>query len=103
MVSASLRDIETMVKTGKFREDLYYRLCQMRINLPSLRSRKDDIPTLAKHFVKNYCHQNKFEKTIEIPPEFVGGTVLISNYDDAVAPADTTVTLQPYQSLAILV
>lgn len=40
---------------------------------------------------------------IEIPPEFVGGTVLISNYDDAVAPADTTVTLQPYQSLAILV
>ena len=39
---------------------------------------------------------------IEIPPEFVGGTVLISNYDDAVAPADTAVTLQPYQSLAIL-
>ncbi|MFT3944156.1 MAG: alpha,alpha-phosphotrehalase [Ancrocorticia sp.] len=39
---------------------------------------------------------------IEIPPEFVGGTVLISNYDDVVAPADTAVTLRPYQSLAIL-
>ena len=40
---------------------------------------------------------------IEIPPEFVGGTILVSNYDDAVVPTDTAVTLQPYQSLAILV
>jgi transcriptional regulator with GAF, ATPase, and Fis domain/serine/threonine protein kinase/tetratricopeptide (TPR) repeat protein len=71
VVSASLKDIEIMVKSGKFREDLYYRLCQMRINLPALRSRKDDIPTLAKHFVKQHCVQNKIEKTIEIPPEFM--------------------------------
>lgn len=60
-----------MVKAGKFREDLYYRLCQMRINLPPLRTRKDDIPALAKHFVKQYCHQNKIETPIAIPPEFM--------------------------------
>lgn len=71
VVSASLKDIETMVKAGKFREDLYYRLCQMRINLPGLKERKDDIPALAKHFVKKYCQQNKIEGPVQIPPEFM--------------------------------
>lgn len=71
IVSASLKDIESMVKAGKFREDLYYRLCQMRINLPGLKNRKDDIPSLAKHFVKKYCQQNKIEGQVQIPPEFM--------------------------------
>jgi len=49
------RDIEKQIKDGKFREDLHYRLNVIPFHLPPLRERKDDIPLLAKHFVKKYC------------------------------------------------
>ena len=49
------RDIEKQIKDGKFREDLHYRLNVIPFQLPPLREKKDDIPLLAKHFVKKYC------------------------------------------------
>ena len=48
------RDIEKQIEVGKFREDLHYRLNVIPFNLPPLRERKDDIPLLAKYFVKKY-------------------------------------------------
>ena len=52
VVSASNRDLPTLVREGIFREDLYYRLAVIPIRLPSLRERGDDIPLLAQYFLE---------------------------------------------------
>lgn len=54
IIAATNRDLEEMVKAGTFRQDLYYRLNVINIKTPSLRERKEDIPLLAKHFLKKY-------------------------------------------------
>jgi DNA-binding NtrC family response regulator len=51
IVCATNRDLEAMVKTGRFREDLYYRLKGVEIDLPALRTRQSDIPELVRHFL----------------------------------------------------
>lgn len=52
IIAATNRDLDQLVKEGKFREDLFYRLNVVRITLPSLRDRRDDIPMLAHHFLQ---------------------------------------------------
>jgi two-component system response regulator PilR (NtrC family) len=52
VLSASNKDIGELAKERKFREDLYYRLCQIRIDLPPLRERREDIPLLVDHFIR---------------------------------------------------
>lgn len=51
-VAATNRDLERMVSTGEFRQDLYYRLNVVRIDIPPLRDRPEDIPLLASHFIR---------------------------------------------------
>lgn len=51
LITATNRDLEKMVEEGKFREDLYYRICVIPIHIPPLRERKDDIPLLANQFL----------------------------------------------------
>jgi len=55
VIAATNRDIEQMVEEGTFREDLYYRLNIIRLHIPALRQRKDDIPILLAHFIKEAC------------------------------------------------
>jgi DNA-binding NtrC family response regulator len=53
-ISATNRDVESMIKQGKFREDLFYRINVVTIKLPPLRERKEDIEPLVRHFIQKY-------------------------------------------------
>jgi DNA-binding NtrC family response regulator len=55
VVAATNRNLETGVKEGTFREDLYYRLNVLHVHLPPLRQRAEDLPDLARHFVERTC------------------------------------------------
>ncbi len=62
VVAASNQNLSEKVRDGEFREDLYYRLNVMRVILPPLRDRRDDIPLLVNYFLKKF--NNKFNKKI---------------------------------------
>lgn len=55
VLSASNRNLDQLVRNGKFRQDLYYRLNVIRVELPALRHRSDDIPLLVKHFIDKFA------------------------------------------------
>ncbi|MEE4115044.1 MAG: sigma-54 dependent transcriptional regulator [Marinilabiliaceae bacterium] len=56
VICATNRDLKSMVENGTFREDLFYRLNVVTINVPPLRDRTEDIPMLVHHFIKKYCN-----------------------------------------------
>ena len=68
IIAATNADLELEVRRGTFREDLYYRLNVITISLPALRSRTEDIPMLARHFLARYARENDKELD-EIAPE----------------------------------
>jgi two-component system response regulator GlrR len=62
IISATHRNLEEAIKAGTFREDLYYRLHVVALSLPSLSQRREDIPVLASHFLKNLA--TRYGKTL---------------------------------------
>jgi DNA-binding NtrC family response regulator len=65
VLAATNVDVHEAMKTGRFREDLYYRLNVLSINVPPLRERTSEIPLLFKHFLEKYSE--KFGKTMQTP------------------------------------
>ncbi len=63
IVTATNRDLKELIDQGKFRQDLYYRLKVVEVNLPPLRQRRDDIPLLLDHFLARF--NQKFDKKIK--------------------------------------
>jgi DNA-binding NtrC family response regulator len=59
LLVATHKNLADEVKNGNFREDLYYRLLGLPIQLPPLRDRETDIIVLAKYFLNNFCHENQ--------------------------------------------
>ena len=59
IIAATNADLKKLVEEGKFREDLYYRLNVINLDLPPLRDRKEDIPALVEHFFTKYCRENE--------------------------------------------
>jgi two-component system NtrC family response regulator len=61
IIGATNRNLEEMIEQGEFREDLFYRLNVVSVDIPPLRERKEDIPLLIEHFIKKYSQINSKE------------------------------------------
>lgn len=61
VVAATNKDLREAVEHGRFREDLFFRLNAIRLRIPSLRDRLQDVPALVKKFVNDFCRENRIE------------------------------------------
>lgn len=77
VVAATNKDLPAEIAAGRFREDLYYRLAVVPIEIPPLRSRRDDIPPLAAHFLEQLCIDNDRRKKAVAP----AAMTLLMQYD----------------------
>jgi DNA-binding NtrC family response regulator len=77
IIAATNRDLESEVKAGRFRQDLYFRLNVVTLRLPRLVERREDLPLLTRHFLDEICRQNGFEPR-EIDPSLLEA---FSRYD----------------------
>ncbi len=59
LIAATNKDLEKLVKEGKFRDDLYFRLNVVHVTMPPLRDRKEDIPLLVRNFLVHFCRLNE--------------------------------------------
>jgi len=59
VIASTNKSIEKEIREGRFREDLYYRLNVVKLEIPPLRKRREDIPLLADHFLKQYVEKNR--------------------------------------------
>jgi DNA-binding NtrC family response regulator len=77
VIAATNRDLDRSIADGRFRQDLYYRLNVVRVSLPPLRSRRDDIPPLVNHFLRRY--NRRFRRDVKgITPDALA---TLSGYD----------------------
>jgi transcriptional regulator with PAS, ATPase and Fis domain len=77
IIAATNVDLKDAVKTGTFREDLYYRLSVVPIELPALRQRTEDVLPLVKHFIRKYNAENLRTISEQMSPEVLS---LLENY-----------------------
>src|SRR5207302_1313345 len=67
VICATNRNLEQMVREGTFREDLYFRISVVKITMPSLRDRSDDIPLLADFFLRTFAKMHKKQQRSMTP------------------------------------
>ena len=77
VIAASNKNLKDEIERGNFREDLYYRLSVIPIKVPSLKERKEDVPSLVDHFLREFCAENG-KKLKKITSEALD---LMSRYD----------------------
>jgi two-component system response regulator HydG len=77
IVCATNKNLKEEVKTGRFRQDLFYRINVILLEVPPLRERREDIPLLAKHYLKYFAEKNR-KKINSITPEAL---TILSQYD----------------------
>lgn len=70
IIAATNQDLKKNIKEGKFREDLFYRLNVLSLEMPPLRKRKEDIPYLVSHFIQKYC-QKMGKRKKRVAPEVI--------------------------------
>src|SRR5437870_10085705 len=68
IIAATNKNLEQLVREGKFRDDLYFRLNVVRITMPPLRARKEDIPVLVRAFLRHFCKENN-KPLLELAPD----------------------------------
>ena len=77
LVAATHRSLEELVAEGRFREDLYYRIKGVELELPPLRQRREEIPLLVRHFVEQFCRR----EGIPVPQISREALALLLDYD----------------------
>lgn len=77
LLAATNKDLQQAIEEGTFREDLYYRVNVIPIDIPPLRKRRDDIPLLVNHFLKKYTERIK-KKVVSVSPDAMNS---LSGYD----------------------
>ena len=77
IIAATNRDLRKQIEDGQFREDLFYRLSVVTVELPPLRDRRDDIPLLLSHFLKKHCSRY----SLAVPSISEEATELLNRYD----------------------
>ena len=68
LIAATNKNLEQLVREGKFRDDLFFRLNVVRITMPPLRQRKEDIPILVRGFLRHFCKENSMP-LLELAPD----------------------------------
>jgi DNA-binding NtrC family response regulator len=77
VIAATHRDLRAMIRTGQFREDLFYRLSMVEVRTPPLAERKEDLPLLARHFIDKFSKQ--FDKPVRGMTQ--RASIALSRYD----------------------
>jgi transcriptional regulator with GAF, ATPase, and Fis domain len=77
LISASHKNLKEQISLGRFREDLYYRVCEIELKLPPLRERKEDIPLLAQEFIDRYLEGQKEKAKVHPGRDFL--KILLEN------------------------
>jgi DNA-binding NtrC family response regulator len=68
LIAATNKNLEQLVREGKFRDDLFFRLNVVRITMPPLRERKEDIPILVRGFLRHFCKANE-KPLLDLAPD----------------------------------
>ena len=69
VIAASNQDLQTLVEQEKFREDLYFRLNVVPVQLPPLRDRPEDLEPLARHFIQKHCREARRPRVLDLSPD----------------------------------